>query len=318
MRKILVIGAFLFFWIAEIAAQDVLDKELREYFTAKNTSFVTQMQFYTYLCVAQSEPSANHGNIRGAIAIELIHRFFPDVKTPSLRDDYAFKRAKEILAPYLERLDREEANPHTFSSSCWFEKPPPNVEQIAHWIPWNDLPTTPPPPPLIDHATWAAQFVRLRELQENLNDYQIDSVHKWARGRERSWFMIANDFMENRHIPPEKRVVVRASLMKGLYNGMIAEYEAKYLYCIPRPSLMDPTFKSLLFLKSPSYPSGQAIQATIAAIILSFFFPDSTDYWQNQAQEAINSRLWGGVHFPIDIDAGIRLGQQIAAQTLSR
>lgn len=327
MKKFLVLTIYLFLFAGHVHADNPWQRELKAYFAKSKTSFLTQLHYYTYLYVAQNDVGTPNENVLNAIAFELTRRLFPDFTdlhcmdlfchAATLKQTQELKEAQEIVAPYIERLNREKMNTHTFPTPCWFRKNPEYVEQVAHWIPWNrPLPTTPPPPTANNHKAWGIQFQQLRETQSHLTDYEIASVHKWAQGKGCCWYTFANDFMEKQRVPIKKILLVRSVLMQGLYDGMIAEYEAKYAYCVPRPGYMDPTFKPLLSLDSPSYPSGHAIQGTITALILSSFFPESSSYWQQLAQESSNSRLWAGVHFPEDITQGEIIGKKIAEQTL--
>lgn len=46
-------------------------------------------------------------------------------------------------------------------------------------------------------------------------------------------------------------------------------------------------------------------------MILSYFFPRETWKLRALAEECALSRLFGGVHYPIDNDEGLRLGRQM-------
>ncbi|WP_407928581.1 phosphatase PAP2 family protein [Alkalihalobacterium elongatum] len=52
--------------------------------------------------------------------------------------------------------------------------------------------------------------------------------------------------------------------------------------------------------KHPAYPSGHATVSGAAAVILSYFFPAESRKIHDIAEEAALSRLYGGIHFPIE------------------
>ena len=61
-----------------------------------------------------------------------------------------------------------------------------------------------------------------------------------------------------------------------------------------------------------AYPSGHAIRATVYARVLAEIFPDQKDQLMELAQQIGYGRVIGGVHFPMDVLAGQKLGQAYA------
>jgi hypothetical protein len=55
-----------------------------------------------------------------------------------------------------------------------------------------------------------------------------------------------------------------------------------------------------------------------AAEILSAYLPDRAAAFRHMAIEAANSRLYGGIHFRFDNEAGAKIGKQVAAEVLRR
>jgi membrane-associated phospholipid phosphatase len=68
----------------------------------------------------------------------------------------------------------------------------------------------------------------------------------------------------------------------------------------------------------PSYVSGHSSVSSAAATVLADFFPESAQNLGSMAREAAVSRLYGGIHFRSDNEAGLALGEQIGARTLAR
>jgi hypothetical protein len=83
----------------------------------------------------------------------------------------------------------------------------------------------------------------------------------------------------------------------------------------------------------PEYPSGHSVQSAAAAQVLTqlfgqnFAFTDSThsarglqprrfDSFEQAAQEAALSRLYGGIHFRAAIEDGLTQGRCIGAKVL--
>ena len=82
-----------------------------------------------------------------------------------------------------------------------------------------------------------------------------------------------------------------------------------------RPYALDPTLKRLNFdMVDPhhSFPSGHASSAFAAAAILGSLMPDRAEEFEQDAAQVAYARVYSGVHFPSDVEAGARLGTMVA------
>jgi membrane-associated phospholipid phosphatase len=68
----------------------------------------------------------------------------------------------------------------------------------------------------------------------------------------------------------------------------------------------------------PSYPSGHATYSAAAAEVLAHLFPDRAREFRAKAREAAMSRLYGGIHFRIDNDTGLRVGAGVGRLVVRR
>jgi membrane-associated phospholipid phosphatase len=67
----------------------------------------------------------------------------------------------------------------------------------------------------------------------------------------------------------------------------------------------------------PSYPSNHSTISTSRTEILAYAFPREADYVRSVGKEAGDSRIWAGIHFPIDNVAGIALGKAVAQKVIA-
>src|SRR3954469_17052029 len=76
----------------------------------------------------------------------------------------------------------------------------------------------------------------------------------------------------------------------------------------------------MLFLapNHPSYPAAHGCGDGAAEVVLSYLFPQDVGYFRERAEEGAMSRLWAGIHFRSDIDAGLTLGQSVGQLVVSR
>jgi membrane-associated phospholipid phosphatase len=101
------------------------------------------------------------------------------------------------------------------------------------------------------------------------------------------------------------------------YEAIIASHEAKYFYWLIRPSQADPLITTSIELPSfPSYPSNHAAVSAAAATVLGVMFPGEQAALDAAADEVGISRVYGGIDYRFDSDAGLALGRTIARYVL--
>lgn len=98
----------------------------------------------------------------------------------------------------------------------------------------------------------------------------------------------------------------------GFNDAMALAFYYKYKFQIPRSVQLDQELKT--FLKAsydPSYPVGHGVVSGMAEVVLSYFFPGEGEKLKKIALYASLSRVYGGIHYPIDVEQGLRLGRHI-------
>jgi PAP2 superfamily len=68
----------------------------------------------------------------------------------------------------------------------------------------------------------------------------------------------------------------------------------------------------------PSYPSNAADLGTASTIVLGHLFPREAARYANWARAFGDSRLWAGIHFKSDIEAGHAIGRGVAEKVIER
>ena len=67
----------------------------------------------------------------------------------------------------------------------------------------------------------------------------------------------------------------------------------------------------------PSYPSNHSTLSAARSEILAYLFPRHAEFIRAVGKEAGDSRIWGGIHYPMDNVAGVQLGKSVAEVFLS-
>jgi membrane-associated phospholipid phosphatase len=105
----------------------------------------------------------------------------------------------------------------------------------------------------------------------------------------------------------------------AIADAGVACWDAKYYYHYPRPIQTMPGFKTILGTPNfPAYTSGHAAFSGAAAEVLAHFFPSQASQFRTWAEEAAMSRIYGGIHYQFDADAGLDQGRKSAAYSVAR
>jgi len=109
-----------------------------------------------------------------------------------------------------------------------------------------------------------------------------------------------------------------ALLGMAMADAGIACWHAKYEYMVMRPSQVDPEITLVVALPNfPAYPSGHSSFSGAAEVVLGVLFPSEGPMIRAFAEENGLSRVYGGVHFEFDNQAGLELGRRIGPLVLS-
>jgi len=109
-------------------------------------------------------------------------------------------------------------------------------------------------------------------------------------------------------------------LMMTVWDTRFAVDDSKFTHWVERPATRfgtdDPIYTIMDTPDSPGYPSDSMAVASASATILSHCIPENTDEWNAVAKEIGDSRVWSGVHYPMDVEQGIILGRRVGLESL--
>jgi hypothetical protein len=233
-----------------------------------------------------------------------------------------------------DRSDTQGAVVPPPGDATWIPTPPafaPPLEPFAgSWRPWNlrrgDQLRPPPPPPYLGKVHSAA-IQEVYDVAATISDRQREIALFWNDGPGSEtppghWNRIALELVERARLSPRQAAFALAVLNTTQADAFIACWDAKYTYWTKRPltlirELLDPGYLSLISTPPfPAYPSGHSTTSGAAATVLGALFPDRARELAAMADEAAISRLYGGIHYRYDNDAGLALGRRIAAAAL--
>jgi membrane-associated phospholipid phosphatase len=194
---------------------------------------------------------------------------------------------------------------------------------LGNWNPWvltSPSQFRPPPPPTKDSPQMAA------DLAEVMNFHRTPATRRtsylWAVVPElREWIAITNlkIFESGISNNPPRAARAMSLVTVASIDSFIACFEAKFHYLAPRPFQVDASVDMLFPAPNhPSYPAAHGCGDVAAEAVLSYLFPRDAQYFRERAEEGAMSRLWAGIHFRSDIDAGLALGRSVGELVVAR
>jgi hypothetical protein len=215
----------------------------------------------------------------------------------------------------------------------------------------------PPPPPALDSAAYAAAVNETESLgagdstsrtaaETQAALFWNDQTGTFTPAGE--WNSIADQIAQAQGDSMATDAQLLAELNIAEADSGIASWNTKYTYNAWRPITaiqnaneignpgltQDPTWTPLLTTPAfPEYVAGHAVYSEAAAQVLDSFFGSNYAFsttspslagvtlsfssFDAAAQNAGDSRIWGGIHFPFSVDAGFTVGQEVGDWTLA-
>lgn len=171
------------------------------------------------------------------------------------------------------------------------------------------------PPPKFDSPEFKAAVAEVKQISDTRTKEQLRIAEFWSDGAGTStppghWNSIACEAIKS-HKLNELRTARALSLMNmAIMDAGICCWDAKYKFWCIRPSQVDTTITTPVGLPNfPSYTSGHSSFSGAAAVVLCYLFPDMASDFSAMAEEAAISRLYGGIHFRFDSEAGLQNGR---------
>lgn len=182
----------------------------------------------------------------------------------------------------------------------------------------------PGPPPSTTSQKFKEETEEVLYYSQHPTRERMEVVHFWADGVGTStppghWNDIAAaDFIQQNF--SEVRWARNLALLNmAMMDAAVVCWDAKFAYYNPRPSQVDPRIKTLTGLPNfPSYVSGHSTFSAAAATLLGHLLPARATAYNQMAEEAKLSRLYGAIHFRSDCEEGYVCGQKIGDFAIAR
>src|SRR6058998_3743551 len=180
----------------------------------------------------------------------------------------------------------------------------------------------PPPPPAFGSPAFNAALAEVRQVSDTRTQAQIVIANYWNRNqspRSDSAFMgIARELIVSHHRSDAEAARIMFLMSAASYDAIIGCFDAKYHYWYIRPGQADAGIHTVFPTpQHPSYPSAHSCISGAMSSVLTAAFPSERARLAAAAQEASLSRLYAGIHYRFDFEAGLALGRRAAALALA-
>ncbi|MGH7612695.1 MAG: vanadium-dependent haloperoxidase [Gemmatimonadales bacterium] len=259
-----------------------------------------------------------------------------------LRAGEASERALAVTRPKAADIRTLKAVNPTGATEPWWGTLRPFALRSA-----DECPTPPP-------AAWStapgsafyAEAKRVYDVGRALTDEQRQTVLYWADNPGQTgtpvghWLAIGSQLVTQLRLSSEQAAETFVLVTLAQADAFIAIWHEKYRLNLIRPvtyirRYIDSTWTPAIVTPPfPEFPSGHSGQSASAATVLTALlgpvtFDDSTDMalghpvrrygsFQEAADEAAESRLYGGIHYPMGNENGKVLGRCVGRMVLER
>jgi hypothetical protein len=199
---------------------------------------------------------------------------------------------------------------------------PPMLSNFGAVRTWLMTPTDvqrerPGPPPSTASAQMQQELAEVRDMVRNLTREQTAIAYHWNDGAATytppgHWNDIATEYVRDARWSEVRAARAFALLNMAMHDAAVGCWDAKFAYFNPRPSQLDPGIKTVIGLPNfPAYTSGHSTFSASAAVVLSHLFPSGAAEFDRMKDEAAISRMYGGIHYRADVEAGKDHGRRI-------
>ncbi len=175
------------------------------------------------------------------------------------------------------------------------------------------------PPPAFGSPAYLAALAEVKAIAVNRTPEQVAIVLKWVPFSGVVFNGIATDLIDKYHRSELEAAAILAYSNAAAFDAIVGCFDTKFAYWFIRPTQADPSITLATGLPNhPSYPSAHSCETGAFQGILSIAFPRERASLDATAQEASLSRVYGGLHYRFDGQAGLALGRRAALLAVTR
>jgi membrane-associated phospholipid phosphatase len=180
----------------------------------------------------------------------------------------------------------------------------------------------PPPPPAFGSPEYLAAVAEVRQISDTRTPEQTAIAQSYATATAPftagSQNLMADELIRDHHRTEHEAARILAYANAAAFDAQIACFDAKFTYWFIRPSQFDHAITPVVLLPNhPSYPSAHACITSAIMNVLIDAFPSERDRLQEFIRISSLSRIYAGLHYRFDVEAGETIGARAAALALA-
>jgi len=204
---------------------------------------------------------------------------------------------------------------------CYWKGTNPGNVTGANWTPLllsSPSEFRPPAPPACDSPEVAVEVAIVHNFPRGSTAFATnykafywqspEGLNHWPYRYLNQWL-----FEDRLDRNPPRAARAYALVAAAQFDSFIASQDGKFAYWYIRPPQLDPGILPLFPVPPfPSYPSNHSTFSATRSEILAYLFPNHADFIRAVGKEGGDSRIWAGIHYPMDHAAGVALGKSVA------
>ena len=200
----------------------------------------------------------------------------------------------------------------------------PGWGNVRPWLMKSVTDFRAPEPPAAGSPQFEAALREVRLVADSRSAEQLLLARYWDFGVETisvpgMWDEVGIDLMTRAGFSAPRMARALALANMAMMDASIACWETKFHYLVRRPTMMDPEIVTAMDVpEHPSYPSGHAAFSGAASAVLGYVLPEKARWLDELAEQAAMSRLYGGLHYRFDNNAGLKMGRAVAQLAIAR
>jgi membrane-associated phospholipid phosphatase len=180
----------------------------------------------------------------------------------------------------------------------------------------------PGPPPAFGSPAFLAGLAEVRAISDTRTPEQLAIALFWnfapPQFTASAENLMADELITAHHRTEREAARILAYANAAAFDAQIACWDAKFAYWFLRPSQADPGITLAFALPNhPSYPSGHSCITGAIMTVLMDAFPSERPLLEENITLAGLSRVYAGIHYRFDIEAGREIGRRAAALALA-
>ena len=180
----------------------------------------------------------------------------------------------------------------------------------------------PPPPPAFGSQAFLTALAEIRAISDTRTAEQLALAQFWntssAPFTAGALNLIVDELIRDHHRSEREAARILAYANAAAFDAQISCFDAKFTYWFIRPSQADPAITLPIGLPNhPSYPSAHSCITSAIMTVATNAFPSERDRLEGIITAAGLSRMYGGIHYRFDVDAGQAIGRSAAALALA-